>query len=302
MAAVSRDRFPWPAKLLTMVIAIALVFGVYRLVLHQRVAHHLQLLAQSLPGCTGMRYSKLSIPYFALQADLQNVALDFANGIPPITADTAHIRRFRPGNRFPRALDAAMRGIVLNAGHPLLPFGNGLRDLGYPVLKGDLHIQWERHGDTPDDWNLNLMLKMAAAGEMVLSLQLAKVNTEGIMLALREPYNWLMVLPAIELIELRCSYVDEGLFERAVYAAALDRGQAPQVFLEALQRQLEALRQREEDFRVRSVWQSLEAFCSRPGRIRLQTNLTHPIPLGQLWWLRRPEEFIRHLALECRVD
>jgi len=302
MAVISRPRFLRPARLLTIALALVIVFTLYRIALYQNVARHLHLLAQSIPGCTGMHYSMLRIPFFSLQAHIHNVTLDFANGIDSITADHVHIRRFRPGNQFPRVLDTACEGIVFNAPHPLSPFGQGLRELGYAALRGDLHIHWERRGTAQDIWNMNLILKVAEAGEMALSLQLAKVNAEGVALALTQPYNWLMVLPAVELIALRGTYLDGGLFERAIRTSALSRGQAPDAFREALQHRLRVQQQRTEDPAVQSVWQSWEAFCRQPGRIHLRTNLAHPIPLGQLWWLRRPGDLIQRLALECRVE
>lgn len=301
MPAVSRPRFASPAKLLIIVMAVGLVFGLYRLVLYQSVSRHVHHLAHSIPGCTGIRYSRLSIPFFSLQARLSDATLDFANDIAPISVDSIHLRRFRPGDRLPRILDADLDGVTVNSVHPLVPFGKRLQDLGYHVMRGDLHIQWERRGDTQDAWDINLMLKLAEAGEMLLSTHLAKVNAEGVALALAKPYNWLMVLPVVELIELRCDYVDQGLFDRVMKAAAGAREQSPEAFREALRHQLQVQRQHEKDPDIQAVWQSLEAFCRHPGRISLRTDLTRPIPLGQLWWLRRPEDFIQRLALECRV-
>jgi hypothetical protein len=248
-----------------------------------------------------MHYSSLSIPLFAVQARLRNVTLDFENGIDAITANAVHIRRFRPGNQFPRVLDVAMDGVVLNAAHPLLPFGPKLRDLGYTMLRGDLHTQWERRGETQNVWDLSMVLKLAEAGELALSFQLAKVNAEGIALALAQPYNWLMVLPAVELIDFRGRYREGGLFERAVRALARTRGQTPEDFREALQQRLHLQAQRETNPAVQSVWQSLGAVFRHPDRIRLHTDLTRPVPLGQLLWLRHPRDIIQRLGLKCRV-
>ena len=301
MAVVSRPRLPSPAKLLISVMALGLIFGLYRLILHQNVARHVQLLARSIPSCTGIRYGRLKIPFFSFQAHLHRVRLDFANGIAPITIDAIHIRRFRPGDRLPRILDVAVEGVVAPSGHPLVPFGQRLRELGYPVMRGDLHIQWTRRGTALDAWDLDLAFKMAEAGDMALALNLAKVNLEGVFLALQKPVNWLMVLPSMELMAFRGSYRDRGVFERAVRVAARDRGQTPQALRAALQHQLQIEEQNEKDPHLRSVWQALDAFVRHPGRIRLRTNLTGPIPLGQLWWLRRPRDVIQRLGLECRV-
>ena len=302
MAAVSRPRLPSPAKLLIIVMALGLIFGLYRLILHQNVARHVQLLARSMPNCTGIRYGRLKIPFFSFQAHLQNVKLDFANGIAPITIDAIHIRRFRPGDRLPRILDVALDGVVAPSAHPLLvPFGQRLRELDYPIVHGDLHIQWTRRGTILDTWDLDLAFNMADAGDMALALNLAKVNLEGVFLALQKPVNWLMVLPSMELMAFRGSYLDRGMFERAARVAARDRGQTPQALRMALQRQLQIEGQNEKDPYVRSVWQTLDAFVRHPDRIHLRTNLAAPIPLGQLWWLRRPRDVIQRLGLECRV-
>jgi hypothetical protein len=301
MAVVSRSRLLSPARLLIIVIALGLIFGLYRLILHQSVARQVQLLARSIPGCTGIRYGRLKIPFFSFQAHLQNVKLDFTNGIAPIAIGAIHLGHFRPGDRLPRILDVALDGVVAPSGHPLVPFGPRLQELGYSMVRGDLHIQWTRRGTALDAWDLDLAFKMAEAGEMALGLNLAKVNLEGIFLALQKPANWLMVLPPVELMVFRGSYRDRGLFERAVRVAAHDRGQTPHALRGAMQYQLQVLRQNEKDPHVQSVWQALEAFVRHPGRIRLRTNLTDPTPLGQLWWLRRPREVIQRLGLECRV-
>jgi len=115
MPAVSRPRFTSPAKLLIIVMAVGLVFGLYRLVLYRSVSRHVHHLAHSIPGCTGIRYSRLSIPFFSLQARLSDATLDFANDIAPISVDSIHLRRFRPGDRLPRILDAALDGITVNS-------------------------------------------------------------------------------------------------------------------------------------------------------------------------------------------
>jgi len=302
MAVASRTRVPVLVKLLGVAIVLGLTFSLYRLVLYQHVARHLQLLAQSLPGCTGMHYSRLSMPFFSLQARIQNARLHFAEGIAPITAETVHIRRFRPGAPMPRVLDAAVDGIELDTAHPFLPFGQALRNLGYAMLDGDLHIQWELNGETQENWDVQLMFKMAEMGKMALSSQLAKVNAAGVARALAQPYNWLMVLPGAELIDFRGDYRDEGMFERIIRAAARARGQSPQAFRETLQHRLWMQQLSETDPHVKSVWQSLAAFCRHPGRIRIRTHLPRPIPLGQLWWVRRPRDLIQRLALECQAE
>jgi hypothetical protein len=301
MAAASRVHTPIPAKLLAIALALGLVFGLYHLILHQSIARYLRNMAHNIPRCTGMHYSRLSIPFFALQAHIQNVTLDFENGIAPITASAVHIRRFRPGTQFPRVLDVALQGVVLDTGHPSLPFGQKWRDLGYSMLHGDLYIQWERRGENQDVWDVNTTLKIAEAGEMAFSFELAKVNAEGVALALAQPYNWLMVLPAIELIDLQGTYLEGGLFGRAVRALAHTRDQSPDAFREALQHRLQMQAQRETNPSVQSVWQSLAAFCRHPDRIRLRTDLKRPIPLGQLLWLHQPRDVIQRLGLECRV-
>jgi hypothetical protein len=240
--------------------------------------------------------------YLPVQGRLQDATLLFEGG-NPITAASIHIRRFRPGTSLPRALDADLTGVRIGAGHPLVaPLAQPLHELGYPMLMGDMRIQWSRRGEKQDAWTVDLMLRMDDAGQLGLSARLDRVNAEGVLLALEKPLNWLLVLPAVELVALRCDYRDRGLFERTLGYAARAHGQPPEAVRGAWQRQLEALSLSEADPKVQAVWRSLAAYCRHPGRITILTGLLHPVPLGQLWWLRQPRDFIQRLALECRVE
>lgn len=303
MAALRPPRRPPRlVNVLIIVGALGLLIGLSRLVLHQYVAGQLQDWARSIPGCTGMRYAKLSMPFFALQGHLQEATLLFEDG-GPITAQSIHVRRFRPGDPLPRVLEADVAGVRIGADHPLVaPLAQDLRELGYAILNGDIQIQWWRRGEQQEAWTVDLMLRMADAGELGLSARLDRVNAEGVLLALENPLNWLLVLPAVELVALRCDYRDQGLFERALAVAARAHGQPPEIMRGAWQRQLQAQSLAEEDPRVQAFWRSLAAYCRHPGRIIILAGLPHPVPVGQLWWLRRPRDIIQRLALECRVE
>jgi len=303
MAVTITRRWSRLSVLILAAICAALLFGLFRLVLHRTVDRQLKETVQTIPGCTGIRYARLTIPTFTLQAKIEEAALLFADTAQEIQLQTIHIRRFRPGDRLPQALDAAIDGFQIDRRQPLLaPLRQALQDLGYQKLTGDLQIRLERHGEDKTEWEIDLALRIVDIGTVALSTRLNKINADGVAMALDNPLNWLMVLPPVEWVQGKLTYADDGLFDRILIDAARRQGRPPQqvrkAFLQALQMRL----QTEKAPGVQAVWQSLITFCRHPGRITLQTRLSQPMPLGQLMWLRQPRDVIRRLAIESTVD
>ena len=296
-------RFSRLAVVIFIAITAALLFGLFRVVLHHTIARELQETVQTIPGCTGIRYDALTIPYFSLQCEIHGASLLFAGTAEEIPLQTIHIRRFRPGDRLPRALDAAFYGVQIETRQPLMaPLRQPLEDLGYHVLTGDLQIQLERHGENKEEWALDLTLRVAEAGRLRLSIRLDKVSAEGVAMALANPLNWLLVLPPVELVQGSCDYEEQGLFERALMNAAREQNRPPEQVREALLQNLRRQAQSEENPAVQAVWRSLETFCRNPKRITLQTRLSRPMPLGQILWIRQPNDFIRGLGVESTAE
>ena len=303
MAAMVSTRLSRLAMVMLVTIAAALLFGLFRVVLHQTIARHLQETVQAIPGCTGIRYTELTIPYFSLQCQIHGASLLFAGTAEEIPLQTIHIRRFRPGGRLPRALDAALYGVRIETRLPLMaPLREPLQRLGYHTLTGDLQIQLERRGENKEAWAIDLTLRVAEAGGLTLSIRLDKVNADGVAMALASPLNWLLVLPPVELVQGSCDYEDHGLLARTLADAAREQKRRPEQVREAL---LEYLRRQAQSAKkpgVQAVWRSLEVFCRNPRRIKLQTGLSRPIPLGQLLWMRQPSAFIGGLAIESAME
>lgn len=303
MAAMVSTRFSRLAVVMVVTIAAALLFGLFRVVLHQTITRHLQETVQAIPGCTGIRYDKIAIPYFSLQCKIHEASLLFTGTDEEIPLQTIHIRRFRPGDRLPRALDAALYGVQIETRHPLMaPLREPLQRLGYRTLMGDLQIQLERRGENKEAWAIDLTLRVAEAGGLSLSIRLDKVNADGVAMALASPLNWLLVLPPVELVQGSCDYEDQGLLARTLADAAREQKRPPEQVREALLQYLRRQAQSTKKPGVQAVWKSLEVFCRNPRRIKLQTGLSRPIPLGQLMWMRQPSAFIDGLAIESATE
>ena len=303
MAATDNPRASMLAWVIVATAVAALLFGLFRWGLQRTVARQIEASVRTIPGCTGIRYSRLNIPYFSLQCRIHDAALLFDGDAGDIALQMIHIRRFRPGGRLPRVLEAALHGVHLKSSHPLTAsLQPWLQRLGYDALTGELQIQWVRQGEKPERWEVDLTLAVADAGDMRLAFRWDKVNMQGVALALDNPLNWLMVLPPIELIDATVTYRDQGLWERLLIDIARQEGRRPEDvrtdLIMALQRQARI----ENDPAVRAVWQSLERFCRQPGRIIFRTRLAQPLPLGQFLWMRQPEDVIRRLAMEARTS
>lgn len=300
--AVTRRKTRLGRVVIAAAMAAALLFGLFRMALHHAVARHLQATVQLIPGCTGIRYDKLRIPYFGLQGQLHDATLLFARPDDDIPVARIHIRRLQPGTRLPRALDAAVQGFSLRTDHPLLgPLRSDLQALGYASLTGDVEMRWVRQGETRESWDLDLVLRVASAGELTVSIRLDKVNPEGVALALENPFNWFVVLPAVELVKAGASFKDLGLAERALTAAAHARGQRPEDFREALSRNLAMRAQQAGEPAEQAFWHALATFGRHPGSVGFGTRLPRPLPLGRLVWMRTPGDVVRGLALESRT-
>ncbi len=303
MAVTITRRWSRLSVLILATISAALLFGLFRVVLHRTVARQLQETVQTIPGCTGIRYARLTIPIFSLQAKIEEAALLFADAAEEIQLKTVHIRRFRPGDRLPQALNAAIDGFQIDRHQPLLaPLRQALQDLGYQKLTGDLQIRLERRGEDKTEWEIDLALRIVDVGTVALSTRLNKINADGVAMALDNPLNWLIVLPPVEWVQGKLTYEDDGLFDRILIDAARRQGRPPEQVREALLQALQMRLQTEKEPGVQAVWQSLITFCRQPGRITLQTRLPQPRPLGQLVWVRQPRDVIRSLGIESTVD
>ena len=270
--------------MLTAAAAAALLFGLYRVVLHQAVA--------------------LFIPYFTLQCRLQQAVLLFAGPKNEIRVETLHVRKFRPGEAMPRRLDSAAYGVTVPAGHPLMaPYQELLRMLGYTLLRGDLEIRWIRQGKGgQESWAVDLGLKVEKAGDASIALRLDKVNPQGVRLALETPFHWLLVLPAVELTSAACRYDDRGLFDRGLAATARAQGKRPQDVRATLTRDLHERAQKAQDPGVRAFWRTLADFSRHSAGMAFETRLSEPLPLGRLLWMRTPADVVRGLALASRAE
>jgi hypothetical protein len=303
MAVTITRRWSRLSVIMLAAISAALLFILFRVVLHRTVARQLQETAQTIPGCTGLRYDKLTIPYFALQCKVQGASLLFNDSAEEIQLQMIHVRRFRPGDRLPQALDATIDGFQIDRHQPLMaPLRQNLQDLGYHSLTGNLQIRLERRGEDKMAWKIDLALRIVGAGTMALSMQLNKVNANGVAIALATPLNWLMVLPPVEWVQGIVTYEDDGLWDRILIDAARKQGRRPQQIRDALLQNLHMRLQTEKDPVVQAVWQSLLTFCRHPGRITVQTRLPQPMPLGQLLWVRQPRDAIRVLAIESKAN
>ena len=222
MAVTITRRWSRLSVLILATISAALLFGLFRVVLHRTVARQLQETAQTIPGCTGIRYARLTIPTFTLQAKIEEAALLFADAAEEIQLQTVHIRRFRPGDRLPKALDATIDGFEMDRHQPLLaPLRQALQNLNYRRLTGDLQIRLERRGEDHTEWEIYLVLRIVDAGTVALSARLNKINADGVAMALDNPLNWLIVLPPVEWLHGKLTYGDDGLFERILIEIAL---------------------------------------------------------------------------------
>jgi hypothetical protein len=303
MAAMITTRFSRFKMAMIVIIAAVLLFGLFRVVLHQTIARQLQKTVQTIPDCTGIRYARLAIPYFSLQCKIQDASLLFAGATDAIPMRMIHIRRFRPGDHLPQALDVTLYGVRLETRHPLMaPLKQSVERLGYPALAGDMHLQLERRGVDKEEWALDLALEMAAAGGLTLSMQLDNVREDGVSMALANPLHWMLVLPPVKLVQGSITYEDRGLYQRALGAAARAHQRPPDQIRETLLNHLRRQSQTEKNPGVQAVWQSLTVFCQNPKRITLQTRLPRPIPLGQLLWMRQPRDVFRGLSIESTTD
>jgi hypothetical protein len=213
-----------------------------------------------------------------------------------------HVRRFRPGSNLPRVLDVALYGVPLDTRLPwIAPLRAPLERLGYASSLADIHLEGERSVSPQESWDLNAVIKVAGAGNAALSLRLDKVNAEGVALALANPYNWLMVLPAAELHEGRFSYDDQGLVERIVIDQAKKRELTPETVRSEWLIDIRKRAQREKTPRVQAFWNAIADFCQSPGEIVFHTVLTDPVPLGRLLWMRQPKDIILGLSVDSQT-
>jgi hypothetical protein len=284
------------------ILAIALLYGLFRLVLHRTVSQQLQTAAKTIPGCIGIRYQEIILPHLSLQCRIMKARLLVDNGRIELPIQEIHIRRLRPGGRLPRALHVALHGIRLDTRMAAMrKLREPLMRLGYPEPRMDLSLNWERRGEPLESWDLEGTMHVADAGNATVRLRMDKVNGDGVALALTNPINWLMVIPSVELLEGRFAYDDEGLARRALDDWARSNGQAPETARAALMSNFHQRGLAAHDPRVRSFWQTMAAFTRTPGQIVLHTELQEPFPLGRLLWMRQPEAVIRGLSIASRA-
>ncbi len=303
MHACGSPRFSRLAVVLLAVMAAALLYGIFRVALHQTVSRHLQASIRNIPGCTGLRYDRLVLSHFSLECRIHRAALLFDDPRDAVPFEQIHIRRFRPGKPLPRQFDVLMEGFRLASSHPLAtPLRPYLQGVVNHRLQGNVQIGWHRQSGSTAAWSLGLSAQIADLGDVQLAFRLDKVNANGVALALNNPLNWLMVLPGVELVGGRCLYKDQGLFNRILTNQADIQGRRPEQIRAAMRDDLQRRLDTEKNPGVQAVWRSLMLFCQDPGRIIISIRPPNPIPLGQLLWLRQPRDFIQRLAVESMVE
>jgi hypothetical protein len=285
-------------------LAAALLFGLFRLALHQVVARQLQAAAAQIPGCTALRYDALTIPYFALQCDVQNPEWRFDAAGDSISARTLQIRRFRPGRTLPRILDVTVDGLVLDVRRPTLAgLRPSLQPLGFNRVTVNADLSWISEGDPQGSWTVEAALQIPDAGQARVSVRMDKVNIRGVALALKNPLNWLVVLPAMELVAASGAYEDRGLLERAIGAAARRNNQPPDEMHRTIVKELQTRSQAAQDPQVRAFWQALAASFTRPpAPLTFEARLRRPLPLSRLLWVRTPADAVRALNLAVHAQ
>lgn len=282
--------------------AAVLLFGIFRVVLHHVVADQLQAAVRQIPGCTGVQYRSLTIPYLSLQGEIRDARLHFAHPNDSVPVQVLYIRRFRPGTPFPRALAVDVRGVVLDARQPLLaPLRDDLKALALERLTLEGMLQWTREGEKVERWRVTLALQAAGTGKVVVGVDLDKVNPRGVALALESPVNWLLVLPSMELVAAGGRYEDQGWVEQVLAMAARRQGRSPEAVRKAVVEGFQARSRAARAPVVQVFWQTLADFSRRPGRLLFQTRLPRPLPLGQLLWMQDPAALVRGLALEVET-
>lgn len=289
---------------MALLLATALLFGLFRLALHQVVARQLQAAATQIPGCTALRYDALTIPYFALQCDVQNPEWRFDAAGDSISARILQVRRFRPGRTLPRILDITVEGLVLDVRRPILAdLRPTLQPLGFDRVTVNADLSWVREGDPQGSWAVDAALQILDGGQARVSVRMDKVNIRGVALAVKNPLNWLMVLPAMELVAASGAYEDRGLLGRAIGAAARRNKQPPDEMHRTIAKELQIRGQSAQDMRVRAFWQALAALFTRPpAPLTFEARLRRPLPLSRLLWVRTPADAVRALNLEVRAE
>lgn len=289
-------------RVIMAVVMAAVLFGLFRLVLYRVIAHQLQTAATQIPGCTGMRYDTLSIPYFSLQCDLQNVVLLFANPDDSITARSLSVGRWRTGKVLPRALDVTIHDLLLDARHPVLaPLRHHLLALDLDKLTISADLSWMREGAQEELWTVKALLEIAETAQISIALLLDKVNARGVALALENPVNWLLVVSAARLVTANGRYEDRGLLGRAVEAAAHRQGRRPEEIRRAVMRETGRRARAAQEPQVRTFWRVLSDVSRQPVPLMFETRLMQPLPLVRLLWVRRLEDAVRSLNLEVRA-
>jgi hypothetical protein len=278
--------------------AVTIAAGIYLGLqghLRHRVDRQLQATAQAIPEIAAIDYADLEVHWRPLGIELHEIRLVPQNGAAPIPIRRVHLKRFKAGPILPEHLDVSLYETRLPHQHPVVaPVAHLLSRLDMQVLDIDMHIQLVRDAAREKSWRGHLELQVRQAGILRIALAVENLDVNGVLRALDNPFNWMMVLPPVAIRAAALEFEEGGLVARMVTDRARRTGTTPMAARRQLAAEIEqAARQR----KIPNLGAPLAAFVAAPVRIGYHTGNPDPVYLGRLIWSPKARDWVSPLKV-----
>lgn len=287
-----------PRRLGLLVATVTIAVGIYlglQGYLRHRVDRQLQATAQAIPAIAAIDYADLEVHLRPLGIELHQVRLIPQHGAAPIPIRRIHLKRFAAGEILPDHLDVSLYAARLPHRHPAVaPVAHLLTRLEMQTLDMDMHVALARDAAREKSWRGHLELQVQQAGILRIALAVENLDVNGILRALDNPLNWMMVLPPVAIRAAALEFEEGGLVGRIVADRARRTGTTPMAARRQLAAEIErAARQR----KILPLGAPLAAFVTAPVRIGYHTGNPEPVYLGRLIWSAKARDWVTPLQV-----
>ena len=288
----------WPRRLGLLMAAAILITGIYlglRGYLRHQIDRQLQATAQAIPDITAIDYADMAVHWRPMGIELHQVRLVPQHGAAPIPIRRVHLKGFEAGEILPDHLDVSLYAARLPRHHPILAsVAHLLKRLEMTVLDVDMHFQLARDAARERSWYGHLELQVRQAGILRIALAVENLDVHGIVRALDNPLNWIVVLPPVGIRAAALEFEEGGLVRRIVADRSHRNGTTPTAARRELAAEIERTARL---WKILPLGTPLAAFVSAPVRIGYHTANPEPVYLGRLIWSAKVRDWLTPLQV-----
>lgn len=233
---------------------------------------------QKAPQIKAVRIAAVDVGPLRRSGEARQVQIDLQQA-GTLTIDRVRLEGFAPGDPVPASLQFKAEGLHSSEAAKIWPT---LGELGYATPMADLSCRYRYDAQSATLQIDELSVGLRDGGSLQLAGRIGGLDAARVKGALRQPDQWLMLLPGISIAELRLRYVDSSLTSRLLQQQARRQGTTAQVLASQIGDELDRQAGRSKDPRSRDFYATLRQFVQQPGTLSFSAAPQSPVTLLEL--------------------